>query len=155
MSSPNASASPARARPIRSVVTTPSSLHLLPPVPPTPALVLTPPEPRTGRSPRAQSAGGPGSAHVTGERRSRGTSRRKEHPRPGSTDSVRKHSRRAGDSRRAQTAAEDRARMGSRADLRGVLHGGAGRAGGDNSAAPDAAGPPRRVAGHAVDGERL
>src|SRR6516164_6038121 len=145
MSSPNASASPARARPIRSVVTAPSSLHLVPPVPPTPVLVLTPPGPRTGRSPRAQSAGGPGSARVTGERRSRGTSRRKHEPRPGSTDSVRRHSRRAGDSRTARTAGESPARLGSGADLSGVFHGGAGRAGGDNGAAPDAAGSPRRA----------
>src|SRR4029453_5081427 len=65
MSWPNASASPARARATRSVVTTPPSHHLFLRFLPMRSPVLTPPGQRTGRSAAAQSVGRPVSAPST------------------------------------------------------------------------------------------
>src|SRR4029453_15785613 len=65
MSWPNASASPARARATRSVVTTPPSHHLFLRFLPMRSPVLTPPGQRTGRPAAAQSVGRPGSAPST------------------------------------------------------------------------------------------
>src|SRR4029453_7780571 len=72
MSWRNASASPARARATRSVVTAPPSHHLVLRFLPMRSLVLTPPGQRTGRSAAAQSVGRPGSAPSTARMAVRG-----------------------------------------------------------------------------------